>query len=103
MTSLLHAAQVDKRLAASGEALVELQATPGGELHAALAFIGPELNDLLGGKQNCPLRETPKGIMVEGLGHEVVTSVAEVMAALQRGSDKRMVGAARSKPPSTQA
>ena len=41
--------------------------------------------------------------MVEGLGHEVVTSVAEVMAALQRGSDKRMVGAARSKPPSTQA
>ena len=61
------------------------------------------LNDLLGGKQNCPLRETPKGILVEGLGHEVVTSVAEVMAALQRGSDKRMADAARSKPPSTQS
>ena len=49
------------------------------------------LNDLLGGKQRCPMRETPKGIVIEGMKHEVVTNVAEVMSALQRGSDKRVV------------
>ena len=82
------------------------QASEGSSFMVTVTYLevyNDKLNDLLGGKQNCPLRETPKGILVEGLGHEVVTSVAEVMAALQRGSDKRMVDAARSKPPSTQS
>jgi isoleucyl-tRNA synthetase len=48
VTLVLHEARVDKRIAGGGEALVELQTAPGSELHAALEYLGPELNDLLG-------------------------------------------------------
>ena len=52
------------------------------------------LNDLLGGKQNMPMRETPgKGLLVEGLSYEQVSSSQEVMASLARGNSKRVVAA----------
>ena len=70
------------------------QATEGSEYVVTVTYLevyNDFLNDLLGGKQKCPMRETPKGIMIEGMKHEVVTNVSEVMSALQRGSDKRVV------------
>lgn len=52
------------------------------------------LNDLLGGKQNLPMREKPgTGLTVEGLSYEMVASSQEVMAALARGNAKRVVAA----------
>ena len=60
------------------------------------------LNDLLGGKQNCPLREMPnKGITVDGLSYELVTTSAEVMRALYRGTDKRVIAAMAMNPRSS--
>mmetsp|Transcript_52351 Transcript_52351/g.135679 ORF Transcript_52351/g.135679 Transcript_52351/m.135679 type:complete len:804 (+) Transcript_52351:124-2535(+) len=52
------------------------------------------LNDLLGGKQNLPMREKPgSGLVVEGLTYEMVASSREVMANLARGNSKRVVAA----------
>ena len=60
------------------------------------------LNDLLGGKQNLPMREKPgAGTVVEGLSYELVASSREVMAALARGNSKRVVAAMKMNPRSS--
>jgi hypothetical protein len=52
------------------------------------------LNDLLGGKQNLPIREKPgQGLVVEGLSLDTVTTSKEVMDNLARGNSKRVVAA----------
>uniref|UniRef100_A0A7S2N7Q3 Kinesin motor domain-containing protein n=2 Tax=Haptolina brevifila TaxID=156173 RepID=A0A7S2N7Q3_9EUKA len=60
------------------------------------------LNDLLGNKQNLPMREKPgTGLVVEGLTYEVVTQSKEVMANLARGNAKRVVAAMKMNPRSS--
>ena len=60
------------------------------------------LNDLLGGKQNLPMREKPgSGLEVLGLTYEMVGSSAEVMANLARGNSKRVVAAMKMNPRSS--
>ena len=58
-----------------------------------LEVYNDRLNDLLGRQQDLRMRELGggKGISVEGLTMEVVTSVEEVMSALKRGQDQRVV------------
>ena len=60
------------------------------------------LNDLLGSKQNLPMREKPgQGTVVEGLSYEMVSSSREVMANLARGNAKRVVAAMKMNPRSS--
>ena len=58
-----------------------------------LEVYNDRLNDVLGRQQNLKLRELGggKGVSVEGLTYEVVTSVEQVMSALKRGQDQRIV------------
>ena len=52
------------------------------------------LNDLIGGKQNLPMRERPgSGVVVEGLAYETVTSSRQEMDALASGNSRRVVAA----------
>ena len=52
------------------------------------------VNDLLSGRKNLPLRETSEQrVKVDGLSSEVVTSPQEVMACLARGNASRVTAA----------
>ena len=62
-----------------------------------LEVYNDRLNDLLGRQSDLKMRELGggKGITVEGLTHEVVTTVEEVMSALRRGQARRTAAATR--------
>ena len=81
LTALLHEARVDKRIGGGGEALVELQTELGGELHAALVALGPELNDLLG------VSATRLTQRVPGASEGEAAREADAASAAARGAD----------------
>ena len=48
VAKLVHAAQQGKAIKGAGEAIIEIEVDGGSEMHAALEYLGDELNDLLG-------------------------------------------------------
>ena len=50
-----------------------------------------QVNDLLGARKNLSVRDKPKGVAIEGLTLEKVTSLQQTMEAVGRGNGARVV------------